>query len=118
VDATGSASIEGPDRVRPALAPDASALLPNYPNPFNPETWIPFDLARPSRVTVAIYGMDGRRVRLLDLGWRDAGRYRTRADAAYWDGATHTGDLAASGVYICELRAGDQRDMRRMVIRK
>ena len=100
------------------LPPTATRLLPNYPNPFNPETWIPFELAEASDVTVTIYDVEGSPVRSLHLGRRSAGRYRDRDRAAYWDGRNHEGEAAASGVYVCELRAGDHREIRRMVIRK
>jgi hypothetical protein len=98
--------------------PAISALLPNYPNPFNPETWIPFDLSEAAEVTVRVYDMQGRVVRRIALGYLDAGLYRARSDAAYWDGRNEVGESAASGVYVYELRAGDFVERRRMVIRK
>jgi hypothetical protein len=98
--------------------PTVSALLPNYPNPFNPETWIPFDLSEAADVTVRVYDMQGRVVRRIALGYRDTGVYRGRSAAAYWDGRNEVGEAVASGVYIYELRAGDFVERRRMVIRK
>jgi len=112
---------DGIDRLVGMLAtlrPDVTTLLPNYPNPFNPETWIPFDLAAAADVTVTIYDMQGRVVRRVDLGRRDIGSYRSRRDAAHWDGANEVGEPVASGVYVYELRAGAHREARRMVIRK
>ncbi len=95
-----------------------TALLPNFPNPFNPETWIPFSLEAESDVTVRIYDTTGARVRTLHLGKRAAGEYAKRGDAAYWDGRNERGESAASGVYFVELRAGDTRVVRRMAISK
>ncbi|MAF09705.1 hypothetical protein CMK11_04570 [Candidatus Poribacteria bacterium] len=101
-----------------ALKPATTALLPNYPNPFNPETWIPFDLAAAGEVTIRVYDIGGRVLRRLDLGYVEPGKYRQRDAAAYWDGRNEFGEAVASGVYLYEIRAGDQRDMRRMVVRK
>jgi hypothetical protein len=95
-----------------------TALLANYPNPFNPETWIPFDLSEAADVTVTVYTARGIAVRRLDLGRLAPGTYRGRADAAYWDGRNEVGEQASSGVYLYELRAGAHREMRRMVVRK
>jgi flagellar hook assembly protein FlgD len=100
------------------MAPKATALLPNYPNPFNPETWIPFDIAQDAEVTVRIYNFRGDVVRRLELGTLTAGAYRSRGDAVYWDGRNDSGEQAASGVYIVELRTGTERHARRMVLRK
>ncbi|MBT3265636.1 T9SS type A sorting domain-containing protein, partial [Candidatus Poribacteria bacterium] len=106
------------DHILIVLRPKASALLPNYPNPFNPETWIPFDLSEASDVALTIYDIRGRVVRRIDLGYQDTGSYRNRGAAAYWDGVNDRGEPVASGAYIYELHAGDYREARRMVIRK
>jgi hypothetical protein len=98
--------------------PMRTALLPNYPNPFNPETWIPFELSEDADVVVTIYDLEGALIRTLRLGEKTVGRYHGRDRAAYWDGANEQGEAVASGVYVYELRAGDYREMRRMVIRK
>ena len=95
-----------------------TALLANYPNPFNPETWIPFDLAEAAEVTVSVYDMQGALVRRLDLGSLAPGAYRRRSTAAYWDGRNDVGEQVSSGAYIYELRAGAHREMRRMIVRK
>ncbi|MBT7101586.1 hypothetical protein HN937_29680 [Candidatus Poribacteria bacterium] len=100
------------------VAPTATRLMPNYPNPFNPETWIPFELTQAADVTVRVYGPDGAVVRTLALGYRAEGYYTSIGDAAYWDGRNESGEAVASGVYLYELRAGDYRAMRRMVILK
>jgi hypothetical protein len=96
----------------------ATALLANYPNPFNPETWIPFDLSRAAEVTVTVYDARGMMVRRLDLGRLAPGEYRGRSSAAYWDGRNDIGEHVSSGAYIYELRAGVHREMRRMIVRK
>ncbi|MBT3271260.1 S8 family serine peptidase [Candidatus Poribacteria bacterium] len=100
------------------LRPEATALLPNYPNPFNPETWIPFDLSEAADVVITIYSARGEIVRRIDLGRMDVGSYRDRSRAAYWDGSNSVGETVASGAYIYELRADEQRHARRMVIWK
>jgi hypothetical protein len=99
-------------------APERTALLANYPNPFNPETWIPFDLSDATDVTVTICGPGGQVVRQLNLGYRAAGAYRTQDLAAYWDGRNDRGEGVAGGVYFAELRAGHSREMRRLVVSK
>ena len=100
------------------LLPKETALLPNYPNPFNPETWIPYQLATPAKVTLHIYAVDGRPVRTLGLGHQLAGKYQTRSRAAYWDGRNELGESVASGLYFYTLTAGDFTATRKMLIRK
>ncbi|MDE0019808.1 MAG: T9SS type A sorting domain-containing protein [Candidatus Poribacteria bacterium] len=95
-----------------------NALLPNYPNPFNPETWIPFDLAQESSVTIAIYNSAGQTVRRMELGELPAGSYRAKGKAAYWDGKDALGAPAASGVYFVRIEAGSFSETRRMVLLK
>ena len=95
-----------------------TALLANYPNPFNPETWIPYQLSDPAEVTVSIYSVDGRLVRTLELGQMPSGVYSDKERAAYWDGRNAAGEPVASGVYFYTLRAGDFSATRKMVIRK
>ncbi len=99
-------------------APMETTLLPNYPNPFNPETWIPYDLAADAEVTVRITDTRGDVIRLLSLGFQQAGRYRTSARAAYWDGRNALGEPVASGTYFYTLSAGRTKTTRRMVILK
>ena len=100
------------------VSPKETALLANYPNPFNPETWIPYHLARPSEVTVSIYAVDGALVRSLAVGHQPAGVYHGRSRAAYWDGKNGVGEPVASGVYFYTLTAGDFTATRKMLIRK
>ena len=102
----------------PAARSYSTALLPNYPNPFNPETWIPFTLSEASEVTLRVYDVDGQVVRTLELGAREAGAYTSREGAAHWDGRNDLGEAVASGMYFYELSAGTTRNIRRMVIRK
>ena len=90
--------------------PDTTALLPNYPNPFNPETWLPYQISIPSAVTLSIYNIDGRLVRTLDLGHQPAGVYHSKHSAAYWDGRNQLGEKVASGVYFYTLSTESTRD--------
>ena len=101
-----------------SLMPKETALLANYPNPFNPETWIPYQLSEPAEVTVTIYAANGAVVRTLALGHRRAGSYDSRGRAVYWDGRNAQGELVASGVYFYTLSAGEFSATRKMVIRK
>ena len=101
-----------------SLTPKKTILLPNYPNPFNPETWIPYQLAEPANVSIAIYTADGKLVRTLDLGHQPVGLYKSRNRAAYWDGRNTLGEPVASGVYFYTLTADELTATRKMLIRK
>ena len=101
-----------------ALTPKETALLPNYPNPFNPETWLPYQLAEPAYVNISIYAADGKLIRTLALGYQSAGIYESRNRAAYWDGRNTLGEPVASGVYFYTLTAGDFTATRKMLIKK
>ena len=101
-----------------ALTPETTALLANYPNPFNPETWIPYQLAKAADVAITIYAADGSVVRTLALGHQDVGKYHTRSEAAYWDGRNALGETVASGVYFYTLTAGEFTATRKMLILK
>ena len=100
------------------LTPAETVLLYNYPNPFNPETWIPYQLKTPAEVRITIYNPRGVLVRELSIGYQVAGRYTSPARAAYWDGRNTVGEPAASGLYFYTLTAGDFSATRRMVILK
>ncbi len=100
------------------LIPKETTLLANYPNPFNPETWIPYQLAAPSKAAVSIYTLDGQLVRTLDFGYQGVGVYTSRSRAGYWDGRNAQGEPVASGVYFYTLTAGDFTATRKMLIRK
>ena len=101
-----------------ALPPKETALLPNYPNPFNPETWIPYHLSKDTDVTLHIYAVNGRLVRTLTLGYQAAGMYQNRSRAVYWDGKNALGESVASGLYFYTLTAGDFTATRKMLIQK
>ena len=92
--------------------------MANFPNPFNPETWIPYQLAKDAEVTVTIYAPNGQVVRRLALEHQSAGAYQSRSRAAYWDGRNEFGEPVASGVYFYTLTAGDFSATRKMLIRK
>ena len=98
--------------------PTETELLPNYPNPFNPETWIPYRLAEDAFVTLTIYDGAGQVVRTLDVGHQIAAVYENRSKAIYWDGRNGLGEQVASGVYFYHLSAGDYSATRKMVILK
>ena len=120
VDPAGIAALE---RLLAALTrveapPEKTVLLANYPNPFNPETWIPYQLSAAAEVTVTIHSPDGKLVRTLELGQMPAGAYSDKDRAAYWDGQNEQGEPVASGVYFYTLQAGDFSATRKMVIRK
>ena len=102
----------------PGRIPRVTALLPNYPNPFNPETWIPYHLANDAEVVLTIYAADGDTVRRLELGHQTAGVYQSRAKAAYWDGRDALGFPVSSGVYFYTLSTGDFSATRKMLIAK
>ena len=98
--------------------PETTALLPNYPNPFNPETWIPYHLAKDANVTLTIYSSQGVAVRQLMLGHQPAGIYESRGRASYWDGRNQVGEPVASGLYFYTLTAGDFTATRKLFITK
>jgi hypothetical protein len=98
--------------------PATARALPNYPNPFNPETWLPFELSEESVVSLVIYDLKGSVVRTLELGRRRAGYHVNRDAAAYWDGRNGLGESVGSGVYFYELRAGSARSVGSMTILK
>ena len=98
--------------------PEQTQLLANYPNPFNPETWIPYELATDTNVTLTIYNAQGVVVRTLQLGQQSAGYYTDRERAAYWDGRNALGEQVASGIYFYQLETDAMSLMRKMVILK
>lgn len=95
-----------------------TALLQNFPNPFNPETWLPYHLATEANVSLSIFNVQGQLMRELDLGSQKAGSYLSRETAAYWDGRDRFGEGVASGVYFYTLRAGSFLATRRMLVLK
>ena len=117
-DAASQRGIIFLEQLLSVLIPKKTALLPNYPNPFNPETWIPYHLSKDANVTLHIYAVNGQVVRTLALGHQPAGMYQNRSRAAYWDGRTEFGEQVVSGIYFYTLTAGDYSATRKMVILK
>ena len=117
-DATSQRGVLFLEQLFAALTPKETALLPNYPNPFNPETWMPYQLAEDAFVTLTIYDGRGRAVRTLEIGHRISGFYEDRSQAIYWDGRNDFGEGVASGVYFYHLSAGDYSATRKMLIIK
>ena len=113
----GLSQIRVPDMLAYEV-PTETALLPNYPNPFNPETWIPYHLSQDAEVVIRIYDASGRIVHTLDVGFQSFGYYASRDKAAYWDGRNRSGELVSSGIYFYRLQAGDYSQTRKMVILK
>ena len=101
-----------------SLTPRETELLANYPNPFNPETWIPYRLAEDAFVTLTIYDQTGQVVRGFEVGHQIASAYENRSKAIYWDGRNETGEQVASGVYFYHLSADDYSETRKMLILK
>jgi len=117
IDSAGEMGVAAaPAAIRTVV--EQTQLLANYPNPFNPETWIPYQLSEPAEVTVRIYSVKGILVRTLALGQIPTGIYQDRSRAAYWDGRNDVGESVASGLYFYTLTAGDFTATRKMLIRK
>ncbi len=95
-----------------------TGVAANFPNPFNPETWIPFKLSTGVDVDITIYSSSGREVRFLDLGFKNPGSYMNRSGAAYWDGKNNTGETVTSGIYFYRFSAGEFSAVRKMVVKK
>ena len=106
------------ESVLAAMTPEMTQLLPNYPNPFNPETWIPYHLAKSSDVEITIYDARGTIVRQLDIGHQREGYYTNRSRAAYWDGRNDFGERVASGIYFYQLQTDNVSLLRKMLILK
>ncbi|MGB9597525.1 MAG: FlgD immunoglobulin-like domain containing protein, partial [Candidatus Poribacteria bacterium] len=98
--------------------PSKTRVLPNYPNPFNPETWIPFELSKPANVIIKIFSSDGRLIRTLDLGNKPAGSYITKDRSAYWDGKDEFGEYVSSGIYFYITKIGNVESVRKMAVIK
>ena len=117
-DAASQRGILFLEQLLATLTPKETALLANYPNPFNPETWIPYQLSQSADVTISIHSADGKLIRVLDLGNQPVGIYEYRSQAAYWDGKNEAGETVASGVYFYTLTAGNFTGTRKMLIQK
>ena len=110
--------IENLEALLRSLIPEETALHRNYPNPFNPDTWIPYQLAESAEVTLTIYDMNGQLVRRLEVGHQAAGMYQSRSRTVYWDGRNQLGESVASGLYFYTLTAGEFSATRKMLILK
>ena len=117
-DATSQRGILFLEQLLATLTPKETALFPNYPNPFNPETWIPYQLSQSSDVIISIHSADGKLIRTLDLGNQPVGIYESQSRAAYWNGKNELGECVASGIYFYTFTAGDFTTTRKMVILK
>ena len=117
-DITSQRGIRFLEQLLATLMPKDTVLLPNYPNPFNPETWIPYQLAKDADVQLLIYDARGVVVRRLALGHQSAGFYIGASRAAYWNGRNSLGERVASGIYFYQLLTNEASSMRKMVILK
>ena len=106
------------DSTLETLPAEQTSLFGNYPNPFNPETWIPYQLSEAADVTLTIYAADGRLIRTLALGHQPTGVYQSKSRAAYWDGRNDLGERVASGLYFYTLTAGEFTATGKMLITK
>ena len=110
------------EKIPPPLQSAASVLqtrlLQNYPDPFNPETWIPYELADDAEVSVTIYDLSGSQVRHIDVGMQPKGQYINRAKAVHWDGKNNNGESVASGVYFYTLTADNFSQTKRLIVLK
>ena len=111
-------AVNGAPQLSNEIKPNTTALQANYPNPFNPETWIPYQLAKPAEVTLTIYNMRGVVVRTIALGHQAAGVYTSRSRAIHWDGRNMFGEKVATGLYFYTLKTDDFSATRKMLIRK
>ncbi len=98
--------------------PIETKLLSNYPNPFNPETWIPYQLSEPSNITLSIHSIDGNIIRTLSLGYKQQGLYHDRNKAIYWDGKNDIGETVSSGIYFYTLITKNFTQTKKMLILK
>ena len=106
------------EKMLASMRPAKTMLLANYPNPFNPETWIPYQLGKDANVQIPIYNARGTVIRHLKLGHQSAGYYTSRSRAAYWDGKNDFGERVANGIYFYQLQADTVSPLRKMVILK
>ncbi|MFC1712275.1 PKD domain-containing protein [Candidatus Poribacteria bacterium] len=102
--------------IRQSMKPGKSRLLQNYPNPCNPETWIPYQLAEPASISINIYDINGRLVRALEVGQKAAGYYLSKQESAYWNGRNQDGERVCSGIYIYHIRAGEFEGVGKLII--
>jgi hypothetical protein len=110
--------IDKSGKLNVGLATPEFALLQNFPNPFNPETWIPFRLGQEADVTIRIFDVKGQNIRTIHLGRLSAGFYTTRGKAAFWDGKDTFGESVSSGIYFYNLTAGDLSATKKLTVVK
>jgi len=91
--------------------PQPYALLPAYPNPFNPATTVAFTLPREGRVRLEVFDVAGRRVQTLVDGMLGAGRHDV-----IWDGLDHAGRNQSSGVYFARLQVDGFEQTRKLTL--
>ena len=104
--------------ILPERLPTPTQYLDNYPNSFNPETWIPFKLAQDSTATARIYDVTGKQIRIIKLGHLSAGNYVESSKVIYWDSRTENGEQVSSGTYFYQIEVGDYTETRKMMILK
>jgi hypothetical protein len=110
--------VSGKFKVTDLMKPATFALLQNFPNPFNPETWIPFRLGNDADVTIRVFDIRGQEVRTIHLGQMPAGQYATKGEAVYWDGRDSYGQKVSSGIYFYNLTAGKFHATKKLTIIK
>jgi hypothetical protein len=110
--------VSGKFKVTDFTKPATFALLQNFPNPFNPETWIPFRLAKDADVTIRVFDIRGQEIRTIHLGQKPAGYYDTKGQAVLWDGRDSYGQEVSSGIYFYSLTAGKFHATRKLTIIK
>ena len=96
--------------------PDHSALLQNYPNPCNNETWIPYLLSFQSKVYVCIYNSKGNIIRSFNLGTKEPGDYTNKSKAVFWDCRNESGEKVSSGIYFYEIRTDKYSSIKKMIV--
>ncbi|RKU25715.1 hypothetical protein C6497_15245 [Candidatus Poribacteria bacterium] len=106
------------ENILKSMSPKETTLFRNYPNPFNPETWIPYQLANPSDIVITIYDIHSNVIRTLELGYKPEGTYINRNRAAYWDGKNDIGESVGSGLYFYTLRTNRHQFTHKMLLRK
>ena len=104
------------------MIPHQTQLLANYPNPFNPETWMPYQLAKDGMVALTIYNTLGEVVRSFNLGYQRAGYYLDQTRAVHWNGKNRAGESATSGLYFYQIQVESSEwkytDVRKLVLVK
>jgi len=108
--ATGEIEVTSADN---DLLPDVTALLDNYPNPFNPETVINYQLAEAGVMNLQIYNIKGQSIRTLINKKLEPGRYNT-----IWDGKDDKGGDVSSGIYYYRMKSGNYSSCRKMILMK